>query len=171
MDVERMVPSVKPGGNLELYRGKIERDTHPIDCTIVGVESLVPVWNMIVPHLKQLLENHTMGECSLADIYNGLVAKRSQLWVAINSKHQIIAWMITRVVNYPQLKRLVVDYLGGVDMDRWVHYTKFMEDFAAAHGCTEIEAWCRKGFTKKLKQHGFREQYSIMLKPVMRNLQ
>jgi hypothetical protein len=149
----------------------MELNTQPEACMIVGSQMLPAAWHAVRPQLEQLMEEHSYGETSTSDVLLALESKRSQLWLATNSDDVIIAWAITRVANYPQKRRLIIDYLGGKDMHNWVHYSKFMEDFAASHGCTEIEAWCRKGFTRTLQKHGFHEGYSIMLKPVMRNLQ
>jgi hypothetical protein len=60
-------------------------------------------------------------------------------------------------------KRLLVFLLVGEKLDEWKHkMDSKLREFAEANGCSCIEAYCRPGLKKSLKDLGWRVEQLVM---------
>lgn len=156
------------GGYSELPPGR-----KPVGaCLIAGKNYIPAVWTKIHGRVKDLLDEFSNGESEVEDVYWALMHDQKQLWLVLNqTNEELLGWVITHVDVYPRKKRLVIDYVGGIGLDDWIHYLGYVEQFAAELGCTELEAWVRPGLVRKLERQGFRKCYEVMLRPIPRSLQ
>ena len=116
---------------------------------LIFPEDIEVVW----PHVKDHIARSSAraeGELTPDDFLEFLVTGQMHLWVAIENK-AIIAAMVTQVIVYPQKRVLRIVAIGGEGMERWWQFFPLLENFAVSLGCSSLEAWGRKGWTKILK--------------------
>lgn len=131
---------------------------------VTGVTSdLFPdAWPFVKDHLYRGLE-HSYGELGLDDIYDAIKDRRMQLWIAVErGTDDIVASMVTEIVQYPKIKvaRLVV--VGGTHLEDWCPFMNSIMDWAKSKGCTRVEGWARDGWVKVLKEYGFKKLYNLV---------
>jgi hypothetical protein len=65
--------------------------------------------------------------------------------------------VLTQIDDYPEERILQVVLMIGKDLDKWeVSVLERLRAFGREHGCKAIEADCRPGLARFLKQYGFR---------------
>jgi len=95
------------------------------------------------------------------NFYEELTNGSMQLWVSIQGK-EVLACMITQIAPYPNKQVLRIIALGGVEMDKWIHFLPDIEHWAMNIGCTALEAWGRKGWLRILQD--WKCSYHILTK-------
>lgn len=133
---------------------------------------LVPIENvsMMWPHVcgfieKSLPENFRKED--LADLLTECMQGTRLLWVVHNEKPEIIASYTTCFRQYPMYKSLIVEYMGGSNMDEWLDdCVEIMESFAGSSECDTIEVKGRKGWERKLTKYGVEHTYSTFEKRI-----
>jgi hypothetical protein len=83
--------------------------------------------------------------------------------------NEIIACMITEIITYPRKKIVRVITLAGKDMDMWYDFLPMVEGYAVNNECSSLEAWTRKGMTRKLKD--WKHSYDIITKDIKQRMQ
>jgi len=121
--------------------------------------------HIIFPKVKHYLEKAAVlsgGRMSIEEIENNVLHKNHQLWIAFN-EDEIVATADTEVVKYcTGIKTLVGHFIGGKDLESWKQpIVDSMAAFGKAEGCTKIEFMGRRGWTKPLKQIGWKETYRV----------
>jgi len=121
--------------------------------------------HIIFPKVKHYLEKAAVlsgGRMSIEEIENNVLHKNHQLWIAFND-NEIVATADTEVVKYcTGIKTLVGHFIGGKDLESWKQpIVDSMAAFGKAEGCTKIEFMGRRGWTKPLKQIGWKETYRV----------
>lgn len=128
---------------------------------IVFVERLTDqLYLTIFPYLKKGVTRLNDG-ASVADLVDEILTKRKQLWLVYENKKLLLV-VITGIVEYPTVKRLLYYIVVGESFDRCIEQRQTIEDWARTLGCTEIEIFCRRGWEKKLKQFGYKLNYISM---------
>jgi len=125
------------------------------------------VWDDVVPLIEKALQ-HAEGELVPDDIKKHLDKGDLRLWIALESK-EIIAAMVTEVIQYPRKKIVRVITLAGKNMDMWYDFLPMIEGYAISHGCSSLEAWSRKGMARKLKD--WKHSYDIITKDLKQRMQ
>lgn len=121
--------------------------------------------HVIFPKVKHYLEKAAVlsgGRMTIEEIENNVLNKEHQLWIAFND-NEIVATADTEVVKYcTGVKTLVGHFIGGKDLESWKQpIVDAMAMFGKAEGCTKIEFMGRRGWTKPLKQIGWKETYRV----------
>lgn len=118
------------------------------------------------PVAKQYLEPSiklSRGAFDADDIYNLILDKRAQLWGVHDG--DLKAVIVTEIIIYPKVKRLRLFLLGGHEMINWEDMVADTFDkFAIEHECDGIELLGRRGWVKNLKQYGYEQFDTAMLK-------
>lgn len=73
---------------------------------------------------------------------------------------------ITRILVYPNKKRLSIDLIVGKEMEDGVPYLQQVERWAAERGCVEIEAHVRPGVRKVMEKYGFSKPYEVITRSI-----
>lgn len=90
------------------------------------------------------------GRWSLWDVVAGLLAGGMHLWVLLEND-KITAACVTRFIQYPQMKALGLQFIGGKGALRAIlAHEDDMKEWARTQGCTELEGYARKGWLKYL---------------------
>jgi len=134
---------------------------------LVEAEDVDMVWDDVSPLIEKALR-HAEGELIPDDIKKHLDSANLRLWVALKDK-DVIAAMVTEIIQYPRKKIVRVITLAGKDMSLWYDFLPVLEGYAIRHGCSSLEAWTRKGMTRKLKD--WKHSYDIITKDLKQRMQ
>jgi len=134
---------------------------------LVEAEDIDMVWGDVVPLIEKALL-HAEGELMPEDIKKHLDSADLRLWVALKDK-DVIASMVTEIIQYPRKKIVRIITLAGKDMSLWYDFLPMLEGYAIRHGCSSLEAWTRKGMTRKLKD--WKHSYDIITKDLKQRMQ
>tara|TARA_R100000458_G_C8249545_1_gene226783 strand:+ start:42 stop:479 length:438 start_codon:yes stop_codon:yes gene_type:complete len=132
---------------------------------LIEPDDIQDVWPGARPLVEKALE-HAEGGLTSSDVLRLVLNGRQQLWVGFEDNNLFTA-IITEIIVYPRhnvLRIITFSTLTGHGMDRW--YDGIMdklESFAKASNCTGIEAWCRKGLSRKLD---WDHTYSVVFKSI-----
>lgn len=99
------------------------------------------VWPVVSPLLAKAPSN-----CSLREIYKGLRREEMQLWTSNNNGHTEAALVTALHDDYCLLLAA-----GGENLNDWVGWLPFVEDFARSKGMKELKIIGRIGWLRKLK--------------------
>jgi hypothetical protein len=105
-------------------------------------------WGEIEPFVKSALDT-SCGDYSIENVYYAIKNQDMQLWAWVE-KDTIVAAAITSIVIYPLKKVCLIQLAGGSAMSEWKNES-LIEDWATAHGCTEMEIYGRRGWLRALK--------------------
>ena len=134
---------------------------------LVDPDDIQCVWDEVAPLMDVALK-HSEGELLTEDLIEHLDNDDLRLWVAMKND-KVIAAMITEIITYPRKKILRVITLAGKDMDLWYDFLPSVEGYALSKQCSALEAWTRKGMTRKLKD--WRHSYDMITKDLKERMQ
>ena len=134
---------------------------------LVNPDDVDLVWDEVIPLIEKALL-HAEGELMPDDIKKHLDTGDLRLWVAFENKH-VIASMVTEIIQYPRKRIVRVITLAGRGMDMWYDFLPMLEGYAVRNGCSSLEAWTRKGMTRKLKD--WKHSYDIITKDLKQRMQ
>lgn len=129
-------------------------------CAPVPLEHLAQVWDDAAPHLQRA-EKTAYGRMSLADLNQSLLAGSHLLWVVYDpALRSIIAAFTTRIICYPQLRAMVVEWMGGARMREWIALAhEKIKLHAAENTCTQLEAEGRNAWVRWATRVGWEPEY------------
>ncbi len=134
--------------------------------TLIAQENIPLVWPLIEPRLSAALEKLEFVEIDIPHVFNLLYANQAQLWMGGDG--EMIA--ITRIVVYPNVKRLVVDFIQGRNYEHYKEHMEYIEHWAISLGATQAEAEVRPGLEKVARQEGWKRQRVKMFKNLEKGL-
>jgi hypothetical protein len=134
---------------------------------LVEAEDVGMVWGEVSPLIEKALL-HAEGELVPEDIKKHLDKGDLRLWVALENK-DVIAAMVTEIIQYPRKKIVRIITLAGKDMSMWYDFLPMIEGYAIRNNCSSLEAWTRKGMTRKLKD--WKHSYDIITKDLKQRMQ
>ena len=121
--------------------------------------SLVPaayvddVWPAVKPFIEEALQ-YGQGKYELDDVYSLLTTYNYPLWIAFDDEG-IKGAVITRFVQYPRKKYLVVEFCGGKDGWNWKSpMLAILKAWARDNECDAIEAGGRVGWVRVFRPEG-----------------
>ena len=133
---------------------------------LISVGHIPLVWHLVAPRLQAAIDKIQFVEIDLPGIFNLLTREEAQLWVG--GTGEMIA--ITRIVNYPNVKRLVVDFIEGKNHKDYFEHMEYIEAWAVSLGATQAEAQIRPGLLKAAKHEGWGRQRIKVFKTLQRGL-
>ena len=133
--------------------------------SLVPKEHIELVWDSIKGFADRCAK-YTFGRFTAEDMLHGLLTKDQQLWIAFDDKG-IHAFWVTEVITYPQIKTLVMHFVGGEDFKEWqVNGFSELQKFAREMGCSKIESYGRPGWEKMWKDYGYEKRLVFYELPV-----
>lgn len=133
---------------------------------LIATENIPMIWPIIAPRLQRTMEKLEFVEFSLNDVLGLLNLGQAQLWVA-NDGEMI---MITRIGNYPEVKRLIIDFIEGENHKDYFEHMEYIEAWAVGLGATQAEAEVRPGLAKVLKKSGWQRKRITIYKHLTKGL-
>lgn len=118
------------------------------------------LWQDVLPMLIKALE-YADGKYTLRSIFDALITKNMQLWIAVTQKNEIKAFAITEIVNYPGKRVLLILFAGGEEVDTWLDKIEYLQNFAHFNDCQAVEIYGREGWAKKLLPHNYVKIHSV----------
>ena len=130
-------------------------------CTAVPREAIDIVWNDISNMLNKAIQT-SGGKYHIDDIYHHLHEGYYNLWLIIDneSDKKVIAAITTRIIEYPNRKAMAMDWIGGKRMMEWLPIAMDrLTEFAKDCGCSHLEGYGRKAWSKILKKYNWNPEY------------
>ena len=136
-----------------------------ITISSVPPELLHLVWHNVKPLFQRALD-HTNDEYTVDDIKQ-LIEDGETLLLVVSEGETILAACGMDVVQYPSTRNIRVSYLGGINMDQWLlKLVQSINLIAKEMEVKDIEVVGRRGWVKKLCDHGYVETYTTVVKRV-----
>tara|TARA_R110002012_G_scaffold3223_2_gene15033 strand:- start:2645 stop:3058 length:414 start_codon:yes stop_codon:yes gene_type:complete len=133
--------------------------------SLVPKEHIPVVWDNIKEYAAGCAK-YTFGRFTAEDMLEGLLTKDQQLWIAFDDV-SIHAFWVTEVITYPQIKTLVMHFVGGKNIKAWGNIgLKQLQEFARDTGCSKIESYGRPGWEKIWKKQGYEKKLVFYELPV-----
>lgn len=117
-------------------------------------------WPDVEPLLQRAIK-YSDDKFDTQSIYEALIARDMQLWVATTATHEIKAFAITEIVDYPTKTVMLIMFAAGFQMEKWLHYIHVLKRYAYHHKCDSIEIYGRKGWAKKLAKYGYEQIHAV----------
>ncbi len=133
---------------------------------LIAVGNIPLVWHLVAPRLQAAIDKIQFVEIDLPGIFNLLTSEQAQLWVG--GTGEMIA--ITRIVNYPNVKRLVIDFIEGQNHEDYFEHMEYIEHWAVQLGATQAEAQIRPGLLKSARHEGWGRERLKVFKNLQRGL-
>jgi hypothetical protein len=134
------------------------------DRELVCVGLDLKFWDEIKTSLQEAF-NRDLGRISIQDVKDAVEAQEMQLWGLHDGVLRAV--MVTKIVNYPQLRAVRIIAVAGRDMDMWLD--KLIEtvgQWGAEQGAHVVEFVGRKGWEKVLTSKGFGHTQVFMTKTI-----
>jgi len=123
-------------------------------------------WEYVEDYIADSLK-HGVGEYTTDDIKQLCQSKQMQLWIKWDDE-EVKGAFVTQILNYPQMKILLVLLLGGNDFIKWRdEVDEVLLKFGKEHNCKYVEFFGRKGWTKFLKDINYKEQVRMLSKEIV----
>lgn len=138
------------------------------------------IWPVVKGRLHEAISDWAFGEFSLEDLFDNLIVGRSQLWIVNDAKLDIKIVAISRILQYPRKKRLLIEMIVGGGVVESLHVLEVVETWMRQFGATEIEAHVRPALARVLEHKAafkrsrvvlFREPVHADLPEVQRKLE
>lgn len=95
----------------------------------------------------------TDGRETFQTVLKSILTGATQLWVVMDGA-EIIAIFGTTISDYPSgLKALLINYVVGKDISKWIDAFGEIEEYAKTYGCQRVEALGRKGWMKRMPDY------------------
>ena len=130
-------------------------------CTAVPREAIDIVWSDVSNMLNKAIKT-SGGKYHIDDIYHHLNEGYYNLWLIIDNKkdEKVIAAITTSIIEYPSKKAMAMDWIGGRRMMEWLPIAmERLTSFAKDCGCTHLEGYGRKAWSKILKKYNWNPEY------------
>lgn len=140
---------------------------------LIRIESnlIEAIWKYVEDLLEKPVELN-LGEFTLEDIKDRLLKNDMQLWIAASTSEKIFAVGVSEVVVYPREKRLRMVLVGAREnrLDEWIDVIfepeSPMLEWCKKSGIKRMESTGRDGWTKVLRDYGFKKYYTVLTKDV-----
>jgi len=122
------------------------------------------VWiDRLRPHIQKMADG-SGGRFQTSDILTCLATGAMQCFVAIEGI-DLLAVMLTEIMNYPRFRAMRCIGISGRDAPRWTHLMAAIEKVARENfGCTRIEALVQPGHERLLTTGGWRDSHHLIEK-------
>ena len=130
-------------------------------CTAVPRGALDIVWADAAKLLNMAIQT-SKGKYHIDDIYEDLTKGFYDLWLIIDDEgdDKVVAAITTRIISYPNKKAMAMDWVGGKRMAEWLPIAmERLTSFAKDCGCSHLEGYGRKAWSKILKKYNWNPEY------------
>lgn len=118
--------------------------------SLVTQESLPEVWHKLRPQILKALDSGMGSHYTEAHYYQSVFSGKMTMWAFHEA--DIVAIGIISVSEHPKDKSVFIELLAGSRLNDWIGLVEpLLEEYARQVGATTIEASCRPGLIKRLK--------------------
>ena len=109
------------------------------------------VWPLLREKILKFLETPAGQRMTEAYYYSGATSGDLVTWIG-HEGHEVVAAGFLSVTQYPNQKILFIALIVGDRLDEWLCLAEpLLHEFKQLVGASTIEALCRPGLVKKLK--------------------
>jgi hypothetical protein len=124
---------------------------------ISAILDIDQVWADIESYIEGAAK-YTHGRYTADDIRQTFKEGGQQLWIAYDDK--IYGAVITEIVEYPQMRALIMHFTGGIELPKWKdEMLSVLRSFAKDANCKTIESFGRTGWKKVFSKDGFKSKF------------
>lgn len=135
-----------------------------MNISLVLPEHYEAIWPDINDYMDGAAK-YTHGRFKVEDIKHGLIKNNQQLWIAFDDN--IKGAVITEIIQYPQIRALIMHFTGGIKLPTWKdEMLKTLQSYARDKGCNTIESYGRRGWERVFKNDGFKSKFMFYELPV-----
>lgn len=125
---------------------------------LIPTENTNTVWRLAESFLKNAVDEGD-GVVTLEQHFDGVTSGKRQLWLVWDTKCR--AAMVTEIIN----GLCFICLLGGEGLDEWLPgLLDTLESWARERECRGMHFYGRKGWVRKLDEHGFKLKLVVMNK-------
>ncbi len=126
----------------------------------VLVEEIDLHWPVILEWVELALDRTGVGG-TIDEIYSDLSFGLKQLWLVGDG------FAITSLIDTRRGKTLMVNFIGGNNLESWLHELYLGIDRVAKYqGCDKIAGYGRRGWERLLRSYGFKTEIVIVSRDV-----
>lgn len=123
-----------------------------------------PLLPQVWPHVAPLLDKAVSLSPELIkiqDVYEAALAGVYVVWVAVDEESsEFVGVITTRIISYPRCTALAMDFIGGTRMKEWLGMAQeAIEEHAKRNGCSHLEGYGRRAWSRFLEPHGWEQAY------------
>ena len=123
-------------------------------------------WFLVEKHIKAALK-YGLDEYTSEDIKELCKKQEMQLWV-YGSPEELKGCFVTQILNYPQMKILLVLLLAGKDFKKHLEEVyELLNRFGKDKDCKFMEIFGRKGWGSYLKDLEVKEKVRMYTKEIL----
>jgi hypothetical protein len=131
---------------------------------ISAILDIDQVWADIESYIEGAAK-YTHGRYTADDIRQTFKEGGQQLWIAYDDK--IYGAVITEIVEYPQMRALIMHFTGGIELPKWKdEMLSVLRSFAKDANCKTIESFGRTGWKKVFSKDGFKSKFMFYELPI-----
>ena len=131
---------------------------------ISAILDIDQVWADIETYIEGAAK-YTHGRYTADDIRQTFKEGGQQLWIAYDDK--IYGAVITEIMEYPQMRALVMHFTGGIELPKWKdEMLSVLRSFAKDANCKTIESFGRTGWKKVFSKDGFKSKFMFYELPI-----
>ena len=136
-----------------------------IEFSMVPAEYVDTCWHKIEQYAKKAADK-TEGRFTLENLYEMTKEENQHLWVAYDVD-DFKGFVLTSINSYPKRKILSMNFCGGKEYKTWKRAMfDTLKSFAKDIGCDSLEAYGRPGWSKILKDEGYKSKFVAFEIPV-----
>lgn len=119
-------------------------------------EQVGDVWDRVIGWVDEVCDVSN-GRSTPAETLDQCLKGMAQLWIAFDpDTMEPYGYAVSRIVEYPKLRMLLVEQLGGKEFDAWEYpIHDALVKMAQFNDCNGLELWGRKGWVRKMTKHGW----------------
>ena len=128
-------------------------------------ENIDKIWPLVDDAITKALA-YSGNHFNTSDVFNACLSGNNQLWVAWDeeSKEKLKGTMITRIIERPNTKVANIFICTGKQRKLWQDRLHEVEKWAKSNKCTHFETYARPGWSKLLKQKGYKITHYLLEK-------
>ena len=128
-------------------------------------ENIESVWNLVDDSITKALA-YSGHHYNTSDVYAGCVDGSCQLWLGWDetAKQKLKAVVVTRIIIRPNSKVANIFICTGKNRKDWQDGLHNIEKWAKSITCTHFETYASPGWSKILKQKGFKTTHYLLEK-------
>lgn len=135
-------------------------------CSYVPVDQVQGVWLEILPFVRKLARRAD-GRMTELSLFKECLSGAVHLWIVYDDDIEakpIVAFIATKVREYPGKRMLSYEYIGGDRVEDWLgDADQYISDWSKSAGCQGVEAIGRLGWFRHLKtlNTGWTQEYTL----------
>jgi hypothetical protein len=127
------------------------------------------IWPWVAPWIAQAIgASDTWSD--LESIKDKAQQGYAHIWIGRDQSDRIDVVFVTETWYMDGRKALVIRWLAGKEMDNWLGDLEWIENYAVNDGYHVVHIWGRPGWQKVCKPLGYKHEFTVISKPLIRGM-